>query len=282
MSMRRMKEQLRYLRKHPAFQSAPLSTLWRLLLWWFHCRLALPAIVYLPSLDIRLFLPSEWRGIAKLIYVFRDRYENELLFVKKALTEGCVFLDVGAAFGIYTLTAAKCVGSLGHVLAFEPTQSTCHILRRNLKLSQQPNIVSFQVALADVEGTGRVYHNADSSRNSMAPSDTSFEEVRTMRLDEAVQAQGLSRVDLIKIDVEGAEQLVLQGAKKCLTEHRPKIIFEINPTMAQLLGLSPNGAWNVLEWLDYRFFTATVTGDLTPLKTCPAGGNVIALPKGKV
>jgi len=91
-----------------------------------------------------------------------------------------------------------------------------------------------------------------------------------VRLDDVVE-----RADFIKIDVEGAEELVLLGAAR-VVESRPRILFEVNREAAVRLGLAPEGAWELLRQLGYRFFRV-VGRDLKPLGTAPHGGNVLAL-----
>ena len=86
---------------------------------------------------------------------------------------------------------------------------------------------------------------------------------------------------LIKLDVEGAEELAFRGALPLIASSRPCVIFEINPRASQGLGLRPFGAWELLETAGYRFFSLVERGDLRKLCAPPAGGNVIAIHGGR-
>jgi hypothetical protein len=88
-------------------------------------------------------------------------------------------------------------------------------------------------------------------------------------------------VDVVKIDAEGAEELILSGARSLLSGSRPTVVFEVNQEASAALGLSPWGAWNILVALGYRFFSIRENGDLMNLESPPQGGNVVAL-KGEL
>lgn len=81
-----------------------------------------------------------------------------------------------------------------------------------------------------------------------------------------------------KIDVEGAEELVLRGAAPLLV-CRPGILFEVNPRAAKSLGLDPHGAWELLAGQGYVFYSMPKRGRLVECEAPPDGGNVLALPQ---
>jgi hypothetical protein len=82
----------------------------------------------------------------------------------------------------------------------------------------------------------------------------------------------------MKLDVEGAEELVFRGARKILTTAHPAIIFEVNPEAATSLGLSGRGAWDILDGMGYGFFRVLDDVPPTPLRVPPEFVcNVIAL-----
>jgi hypothetical protein len=105
------------------------------------------------------------------------------------------------------------------------------------------------------------------------------EEVQTEALDQLLAENGIDRVDAIKIDVEGAEELVLRGAIRCLTTQRPVVIFEFNPGCASRLGLSPWGARDLLENLDYEFALLGDSARSDNPQSRPTYFNVVAIPK---
>jgi FkbM family methyltransferase len=189
-------------------------------------------------------------------------------------------VDVGASLGIYTLISARLVGDAGQVLAFEPARETFGMLRRNVLLNQLPNVRLFNCAVGDEGGVRRLYQYPDPGRNSLgagvAPA-VGMEDVAMTTLDLALAREGFAQLDLIKADVEGAEELVFRGARNILSTRHPMIIFEINPAAAEGLGLAPLGAWQLLEGMGYQFWRLDSPTNLRRLASPPAGGNVVAI-----
>src|SRR5271155_4630281 len=111
--LKHLEEQWKYLKAQDSFRQAPLLTASRLISWRVRCMLQKPAIINLREWDARMFLQPEWRGMAKLVFAFRERYEPELSYLKMILAPGNTFIDVGANIGIYTLAASKIVGETG-------------------------------------------------------------------------------------------------------------------------------------------------------------------------
>ena len=279
--LKHLEDKWQYLKAQEGFQQAPLLTALRLIAWRARCLLQRPAIINLSEWNVRMFLPPEWRGIAKLVFAFREGYEPETAYLDKILSAGQVFVDVGANFGIYTLPASKIVGETGRVLAFEPSAQSFPLLANNIALNGLTNVRAFPVALAQKKGRAWLHRGPNPSLNSLGK-DPSWkedgEEIATESLDQVLHQVGIDRVDVIKMDVQGAEELVLRGASNVLTSVHPVIIFEIWPEGTTLLGLSPYGAWELLEILGYEFFVVQ-RGAVYVAKTPPAGGNVVAIHK---
>jgi len=271
---------IRYLKGHPAFRRAPALTLARLSAWRIHCALNLAGNIKLPN-GGRLRLPAEWKGVAKLLYAFRSNYEPELHYLIPRLQPGMVFVDVGAAYGVYTVAAARAVGPAGLVLAFEPALNTFGALTRNVELNGLANVRLFCCALADRSGRTLLLHNADPSRNRIYYGEACAGEgemVVVETLDQILEDLQAPRLDAIKIDTEGAEALVLVGARRSLERFRPAVVFEVNPDGALALGLQGTAAWGFLAMLRYGFFKVHPTEGLIKLDEQPSGGNVLALP----
>lgn len=234
---------------------------------------------------MRLSLPPTWRGQSKTLFLFREEYEAELLLLKRFLSGGNVFVDVGACFGIYTLLASQIVGDRGRVIAVEPAQHSFSVLERNIGLNRLRNVRAFRMALVDKNESVVLGHHEDTSRNSLLMKAKcaggvarNTEVVPGERLDRLLADCGVSRVDMMKLDVEGAEELVLRGGSNVFASCRPRIIFEVNPAAATNLGLAPAGAWEFLETLDYRFYRLEESDNLKRLDALPTGGNVVAIP----
>jgi FkbM family methyltransferase len=274
----------RYLKTHKAFKKSPVLTVQRAVSWAFLCLLKRSKTIKLLDYNIDFYLPPRlFRAGSTGIYVLREDYEPELAYLKKALAPGKVFVDAGANFGIYTAIASRLVGDSGVVLAFEPATETYPILDRNVKINQLKNVKTFQAAVSDREGVTRFYHNNDAPNSyslGAASDKTKFEEIQTVTLEKVFEQEKIERFDLMKIDVEGAEELVLRGAKSSIEQMQPEIIFEISGKGAKRLGLSQHGAWNLLQELGYSFFSVDEVGNLRHL-TSPQLGNIVAVPKSK-
>lgn len=283
--MSSMRGKWNFLRSHEAFRKAPRVTLFRLLAWRLHCWLDKPATITLAKWHLRMHLPAEWRGPAKLIFAFREMYERELLYLDRLLSPGMTFVDVGACYGVYTVVAAKLVGANGRVIAFEPATRSYAVLQENIKLNGLANVRPYRVALSDRIGLSRLYHHPDSSRNSLGMPQGILgapEDVETNTLDSVLGSGPSEHVDVMKLDVEGAEELVFRGAREILTTAHPAIIFEVNPEAATALGLSPRGAWDILDRMDYGLFRVLDRNALIPLRAPPESAcNVIALHSSK-
>jgi len=278
--MSTMREKWSILRSQEAFRKAPSVTLLRLLAWRLHRWGSKPGAITLPKWDLRMHLPAEC-GVATYIFAFREMYEPELLYLDRLLSPGMTFVDVGACYGVYTLVAAKLVGANGRVIAFEPARRSYAVLQENIKLNSLANVRACRLALADRMGVSTLYHHLDPGRNSLGVQQGNLgapEEVETNTLD-SVFGSGLpERVDVMKLDVEGAQELVLRGAREILTTARPAIIFEVDAETATALGLSPRGAWDTLDRMGYGMFRVLDGNGLIPLRVPPEFAcNVIAL-----
>ncbi|MDB9315906.1 FkbM family methyltransferase [Spirulina sp. CS-785/01] len=273
------------LKKHPAFKKAPAITLWRLGTWMVHCTFGVSAVIKLPKWGCKFYVPPKFRRAGSTgIFLLREDYDPELAYIQKTLSEGQVFIDGGANFGIYTVLASQVVGKSGKVFAFEPGNESFAVLSRNKKINQMDNTKLFQAALSNQKGVTRLYH-IDNAPNSYsiggeAQSQGEFEEVATITLDHLAADENLERVDMIKLDVEGAEELVLQGGQMMLKEMSPILLFEVSKRAMGRLNLSKEGVTRILQDLNYHFFKLNSVGELVKVDT-PQTGNNIAIPASK-
>jgi FkbM family methyltransferase len=270
-----------FLKTQDGFRQAPVLAAIRLVSWLARCSLRKAAVINLRRWNLQMFLPAGWRGFGKYIFAFRDKYEPELVYLQRLLSSGNVFIDVGANMGIYTLVASRLVGETGRVIAFEPSAQSFPLLRKNIALNSLTNVLAFPVAISHETGRTKLYHGPDPVCNSlgMDPSwDGDAEDVVTDSLDNMLQKASLERVDVMKIDVEGAEEFVLRGALKVVKSTRPVIIFEINPGACKCLGLSPHGVPKLLQSLGYKCFVLGERGTACQLDSPPGYFNVIAIP----
>ena len=157
---------------------------------------------------------------------------------------GMVVIDIGAHVGYYTLLAAKLSGPKGRVYAFEPDKDNHALLLKNIGLNGYDNVVAAQIAMSDRVGNSTLYLTAlDSGRHSMyhhGLPERGEATVETTTVDSFLESEGWPSVDLIKIDVEGAEPAVLDGMTRMLEESgKLKLIVELNPSLLHNAGVNP-------------------------------------------
>jgi len=145
---------------------------------------------------------------------------------------GMVMLDIGAYVGQFTLVASRVAGDQLKILAIEPTPAVYKQLCRNVAANRCSGVTCIQRALSDKPGSARFYFYPDSyDQNSLRPlSDESarFIDVEVETIDSLSEQHRLSRIDLIKVDVEGNELAVLKGARRVLAEKKPALIVEVS------------------------------------------------------
>jgi len=175
----------------------------------------------------------------------QDRYEEGTTrLLNKILTPDMTIIDVGAHVGYYSLQAARQVGSAGRVISFEPEPSNYELLTQNIELNGYSHVKAINKAVSSTVGTTTLYITAlDNGRNSMyhhgLPESGSVS-VETTTLDSFLESEEWPRVDLVKIDVEGAEVKVLDGMVRLMTDYPDlKLIIELNPPLFQDKGVPP-------------------------------------------
>ncbi|HEX8474137.1 MAG TPA: FkbM family methyltransferase [Pyrinomonadaceae bacterium] len=179
---------------------------------------------------------------------FMGYYEpQETALVRHLLRPGMCFVDVGANWGYFTLLAADLVGKHGRILAIEPHPMLFSLLERNISKNMLPHVTALSVAVADREGEMNLAGfrdedaNSGTSRLTHAPSSTvpNFR-VATRLLEPLLDEYGAREVDLIKIDIEGAEGLVLATMSEGLRRaHYKHILLELHPAALAEQGTSP-------------------------------------------
>ncbi|MBA2945189.1 FkbM family methyltransferase [Streptomyces himalayensis] len=231
--------------------------------------------------SMHFWCPPEWRGNAKMTYVWRDDYEVELAQLHRWVRPGDVVVDVGAHYGSYTLPLAQLVGAQGCVFAVEPAEHARAVLSRNIRMNHLRNVRLLPVAAGAESTRGNLHLHDDRSRASMQETweqRTDVQQVEVVRLDDVVPSG--HRISLIKMDIEGYEPQALRGATGILIRDRPIVIFEL---LSHHLGTagSARAAWDLLVEHGYRMHRVTDEGALLPVESpeqrCGSSNNVVAL-----
>ncbi len=211
---------------------------------------------------------------------------NELAFLDSVLKEGMVVVDAGANEGLYSLFASRCVGPSGRVFSFEPSQREFHRLGCNLRLNALENVHAVQAALAEAPGeiALSIADSSHAGQNTLGKFIYQVPLLRTERvsaqtLDAFAAESGLTRLDVLKLDVEGAERRVLEGSRKVLRELRPMILFEASDAALKAQGSSVPDVLEFLRSQNYRFYAFDErTGAPIPANGAARSDNMIAVP----
>jgi FkbM family methyltransferase len=200
-------------------------------------------------------------------HVRGDNYERDVtaLFRSK-LQPGMSVVDIGANIGYFTMLAASLVGPQGHVLAVEPNPRNVRLLEASRRANQFDHVAVAPIAAGRETGLLVLNTSFSNGTTSSAPEDLaqflSAELVPSLRVDSLMDAG--STVDMIKVDVEGAEFNALLGAKAVIRRCRPLIISEFSPAM--MPGISLISGEEYLRWLislDYDLSVVEPDGSLT-------------------
>ncbi len=168
---------------------------------------------------------------------------------------GMNVVDIGAHIGYYSLIAAKQVGPAGKVFSFEPEPKNFNLLSKNARANGSKNIMTLNTALSDTSGTRELYlEKYNKGHHSFAKNPHSKEviTVKTETLDEALKQFGSAKIDVLKIDVEGAEPVVLRGMKETIRQSPNMIIFtEVYPRSMAKMGESAEAYLSELASLGF-------------------------------
>lgn len=203
-----------------------------------------------------------------LIYYLGVFEPHCLRWLRALLTEGGVFVDLGANVGLYTLEGARRVGPSGRVIAIEAAPMHAERLRANVALSAFEQVAIANVAVGDHEGTAQLSLPHDGNLGmytigEVENSDGSVE-VPLRRLEDVLAAQSLERIDVVKVDIEGAELGALESGARYIERFRPAFLIEINALALRRCGADPKALRAFFEKLGYRGWLMGRTG-LAPL-----------------
>jgi FkbM family methyltransferase len=169
------------------------------------------------------------------------------------IQEGMTVLDIGAYIGYYTILIARKIGKNGIVVAFEPNPIILKELKYNIKINHLNNVLIKPVALSDCNGEAIFYipqigkeAHASLNPNITFQVDKLFK-IKTEKLDDVLEKLGLKKVDVIKIDAEGAEKSIFNGSFKLLSsDYKPIILFECTEIFCKAFG---HNVYDVLSYV---------------------------------
>jgi FkbM family methyltransferase len=188
----------------------------------------------------KMYVDSKDKAVAVPLLI--DSYETyETALFNREIRENMVVVDIGANIGYYSLIAGRLVGNGGKVYAFEPEPANYQTLIRHIQINGYTNIFPVQKAISNQCGKTELFlSEVNLGEPSLCERNISkkagFLQVETITLDEFFQD---CRVDFIKIDAQGAEGRILEGAQQVLKDSKLKIMMEFWPDGLKNMGTDP-------------------------------------------
>lgn len=185
------------------------------------------------------------RGRYPPLALATDRYEVETTRLFESLLKpGIVVMDVGAHVGYFSLLAARKGGPNGKVYSFEPEPQNYELLLKNIEVNGYTNIVATRKAVSNKVGSATLFLTGlDNGRHSTyhhGLPEIGSVTVAATTIDAFLGAEDWPTIDLLKVDVEGAEMDVLQGMSQLLDKSQDlKLIIEFSPTLLCSAGANP-------------------------------------------
>lgn len=217
--------------------------------------------------------------------LLRGSYEPEVeqLF-RRHLRPNADVVDIGANIGLFTVLAAHLLHS-GRVLAIEPTEAAFARLKANVdRNGANERAILFNGVAAAQEGSAAIHHIRGKeeysslkplAHPSVADDEASVSQVEARTVDSLVGEHSL-RPSLVKIDVEGAEMLVLEGALRTIATHRPVVLCEI---AADLLGVFGSSQRDVIDYFERQDYRVLDTRDPARAPDSRLHGEILCLPR---
>lgn len=229
--------------------------------WWKYLRLKQPVMMnWINGLKLRIYPKNE---IFRAIFV-RGIYDpNLIVAVNSFLHKGSTFIDVGSNMGYFSLLASSVVGEDGTILAIEPSSRDYNRLVDNVNINQLHNISPYRLAISDKNGQAKI-SIACEERSALNTLGTSFgfkgvekisvEDVETATIDDLVQKEKITSIDVLKVDVEGSELVALRGARNSIEKFRPVIMLGANEGALNACGVDIGELKTLLKDLRYKAY----------------------------
>jgi FkbM family methyltransferase len=210
-------------------------------------------------------------GVGWPLYINRSYELAETAFFHRILKPGMVFVDIGANVGYFTVLASRLVGDAGTVIAVEPEPKNFELLKRNVNENKLRNVILLNTALGATTGQAelflsasnygdhQLYRREDESRQPVSvPLDT---------LDNALARCNISRVDVIKMDVQGYEYQILAGMRRTLAYNAHLVVLtEFWPQGLSRAGGSDSQLWQDLMEFNFSASLLQENGKEQPLQ----------------
>ncbi len=192
-------------------------------------------------LDFYMYLDNDDLGISKELLEHGMREKNSVDFIKKILRADMGVLEIGANIGFYALIEAPAVK---HIFAIEPVKYNYNLLKKNLKLNKADNVSFFNIAIGTSTGKGKIYTSkrcnwatiteredrTDDYAQRWDRFNKGYQEVYIYSLDDFMGEYNIENIDLIRMDVEGAEVSIISGGLETISKMKKDswLVIEIH------------------------------------------------------
>lgn len=220
-----------------------------------------PILVEMPGFSIYVRRNDHFIGASIAQHQLYEPHVTQV--IKELVQPGSVFLDIGANIGYFTLLAASLTGADGQVVAVEPQAANVELLRQSLAANGFKHVVVYQNAAAEKEESFLFTSSgADSNGRLINPHEPAAAQkglpiVQAIVLDDLLA--NLPRLDVIKMDIEGAEPRAYAGMQRLLDRHQPTMILEFSPEM--IVTTSETNPGTFLQLLLNRFTVQVIAHD---------------------
>lgn len=204
---------------------------------------------------------------------FLGEYEiAESKFLTQQIRRDDICFDIGANTGYFSFLMAR-IADRGQIYSFEPANSAYTLLQAGISLNDFNNIDASPLGVANKSGTSKFSLSIDTAFSSLIAVGRRDEDrelvIETIAIDDFIAAKGIVKVDVIKVDVEGAEQLVLEGAKRLLSDinRRPRLIMmELFGENLEPYGTNIDSIISFMGNFSYKPYYLAPTGNLALYK----------------
>jgi FkbM family methyltransferase len=193
---------------------------------------------------------TSFRGFYWSVKLRFVAYEVETRALKFLIPRGGVSVDVGANFGQFASFLSRAAGPEGRVYCLEPLPYNREVFAAVMRGLRRSNVESFPYAVGSELATAHMSVPGLNTAEAQLTDSERCPAVEMVTLDHWAERIGLSRVDFLKVDVEGYEFFVLQGARRVLANYCPVILCEITEASTRY-GHAPHEVFELMRGLGY-------------------------------
>jgi FkbM family methyltransferase len=201
-------------------------------------------------------------------FLYFGLIENSFTHLKKLLKKNDVIFDIGANNGYTSLAFSQEIGENGKIFSFEPDNINYNRAKKNIELNNVKNINLLKFGIGSKTEKLKLFnideYNLGMNRILKDESNSKYQEIEVISIDDFINSNSIDKINLIKIDVEGFEKEVLLGAINTINHFKPIIFIEINNEYLKEQNTSAFEIYHFLKSLNYSIFIAETNSPIKP------------------